>query len=518
MSDRLNITVAQINPAIADPAANAAKILQARDRFPKADLMLVPDLALQGGRLGALQAQSEFRRRLSDAVDQLTAATSSGPALLIGTGSTILLLQHGRVQAETATRSGLIAWRGLQLGVVCGEWPDVPTGQALREQGASLLIHLAHSPFGIDRPSAQQQLSDLARACHLPAIHVNRTGAQDELVFAGGSCAANADGQIRAMLPRWLADAACWAWDAASGFAATPLPPQQGREQSLYQAMVLALREYVGRNGFPGVLLGFSGGIDSALSAAVAVDALGPKRVRLVMLPSRFTSSESLTDAAQCADMLGVKLEEIAIEPAVSAVDSLLQPFFAHTQRNLAEENIQARLRMVLLMGLSNKFGHMLMATSNKSELAVGYSTIYGDGAGGYNVLKDVYKTDVFRLSRWRNAHVPDGALGPDGPAMPDNIITKPPTAELRDNQLDADSLPPYDVLDPVLEALIADNQSVAEITARGLTDQATAARIESLLLGAEYKRRQAPPGAILSAHSLSARDYPMTNPFRSGS
>ena len=269
------------------------------------------------------------------------------------------------------------------------------------------------------------------------------------------------------------------------------------------------------RNRFPGVVLGLSGGIDSALSAAVAVDALGADRVWCVMMPSRFTSQDSLDDAAECAAMLGCRLDTIPITPAMEAFDAMLAPAFEGKARDITEENIQSRIRGMTLMALSNKFGHMLLTTGNKSEMSVGYATIYGDMAGGYSVLKDAYKTTVFALSRWRNANRPKLALGPGGPVMPERVITKPPTAELRENQKDQDSLPPYDILDPILHGLVEEELSVADIVARGF-DRDTVARIERLLYVAEYKRRQSPPGVKIGVRNFGRdRRYPITNAFR---
>jgi NAD+ synthase len=280
--------------------------------------------------------------------------------------------------------------------------------------------------------------------------------------------------------------------------------------------MVVALRDYVGRNGFPGVILGLSGGIDSALSAAIAVDALGADKVWAVMMPSAYTGSVSLEDAAECARLLGIRHDVIPIVPGVEAFSDMLAPAFAGRAPDLAEENIQARLRMVVLMALSNKFGHMLLTTGNKSEMSVGYSTLYGDMAGGYSVLKDAYKTTVFALSRWRNAHRPEGALGPSGPVMPQRVIDKPPSAELRPDQKDEDSLPPYDKLDPILHGLVDRELSVHEVAAETGSDRALVAQMETLVLRAEYKRRQAPPGVKIGGRNFGRdRRYPLTNAFR---
>jgi len=280
--------------------------------------------------------------------------------------------------------------------------------------------------------------------------------------------------------------------------------------------MVTALRDYVNRNGFPGVVLGLSGGIDSAICAAIAADALGPDRVWTVMLPSRFTSAESLADATECARMIGCRYDTVPIGPAVDAFTEMLGPVFEGRSPDLTEENLQSRIRGVTLMGLSNKFGPMLLTTGNKSEMSVGYATIYGDMAGGYNPLKDAYKTTVFAISKWRNQLKPRIGLGPDGPVMPDNIIVKPPSAELREDQKDSDSLPPYDVLDPILLGLVEHEKSVAQLVGEGF-DHATVSRIERLLHLAEYKRRQAPPGVKLGSRNFGRdRRYPITHSFRS--
>jgi NAD+ synthase len=279
--------------------------------------------------------------------------------------------------------------------------------------------------------------------------------------------------------------------------------------------MMLGLRDYVNKNRFPGVVLGLSGGIDSAISAAVAVDALGAARVKCLMLPSRYTSRDSLEDADACARLLGVSYDTVEIERAVAAMGETLAPQFAGKTADTTEENIQSRLRGVILMAMSNKFGHMVLTTGNKSEMSVGYATLYGDMCGGYNVLKDIYKTEVFRLCHWRNENSPAGALGPQGRVIPERIIAKPPTAELRANQTDQDSLPPYDVLDGILECLVEREMSFEETLARGY-DAATIKRIEHLLYVSEYKRRQAPPGVKISSRNFGRdRRYPITNAFR---
>ena len=353
----------------------------------------------------------------------------------------------------------------------------------------------------------------------LPLIYGNQVGGQDELVFDGGSFVLNADRRLAAQSPmfepdllitRWQRDADDrWVCDTGSMAA----PPSD--LEAIYLAMCLGLRDYVRKNRFPGVVLGLSGGIDSALSAAVAADALGPDKVHAVMMPSRYTSSESLEDAAACAEALGIRLDEVPITPAVEGFSSMLGPIFEGREPDITEENIQARTRGVLLMAISNKLGSMLLTTGNKSEMSVGYATLYGDMCGGYSVLKDVYKTTVFALCRWRNDHHPRGALGPEGLVIPERIITKPPSAELRPDQKDEDSLPPYDELDAILQALVEADGSAADLVDEGYEPE-TVKRVSRLLDLAEYKRRQAPPGVKITRKAFGRdRRYPITNAFR---
>jgi NAD+ synthase len=286
-------------------------------------------------------------------------------------------------------------------------------------------------------------------------------------------------------------------------------------DASAYAACVLGLRDYVNGNGFPSVVLGLSGGVDSALVAAMAVDALGPERVHCIMLPYRYTSQESLADADACAQALGVRYDTIAIEPPVVGFLEALGPMFAGTEAGVTEENLQSRTRGTILMAVSNKFGGMVVTTGNKSEMSVGYATLYGDMNGGFNPIKDLYKTEVYRISAWRNANKPAGALGPDGVVIPTNILTKAPTAELRENQTDQDNLPDYEILDDILRSLIEKKEPIIDIVARG-HDPGTVKKVERLLYIAEYKRRQAAPGVKISSRSFGRdRRYPITNKFR---
>jgi NAD+ synthase len=390
----------------------------------------------------------------------------------------------------------------------------------LARAGAELMLVPNGSPFDVGKFHQRMALaSDRVAETGVPLAYVNLVGGQDELVFDGGSFVINGDGSFARLLPFWRSDVALTRWSRRDGRWVCESDGIDVREpprlSAIYSAMMLGLKDYVAKNRFPGVVLGMSGGIDSALTAAVAVDALGHDRVRGVRLPSRFTSRESQDDAVESAQLLGMRLETVEIEKPVAAAEAALAPIFSGRARDVTEENLQARVRGLLLMALSNKSGEMVVTTGNKSEMSVGYATLYGDMCGGYSVLKDVYKTEVYALARWRNAHVPDGALGPEGRVIPESSIVKAPTAELRPNQTDQDSLPPYDVLDAILNGLVEEEQSVSEIVSRGFPRE-TVVRVQHLLYLAEYKRRQAPPGVKITRKGFGRdRRYPITNLFR---
>jgi NAD+ synthase len=352
----------------------------------------------------------------------------------------------------------------------------------------------------------------------LPLAYVNQVGGQDELVFDGASFVLNADRSLAAQVPAWEETVAITDWtrgEAGWRCEKGAIAKIDDGDGAAYHACVLGVRDYVEKNGFPGVLLGLSGGVDSALVAAIAVDALGPKRVHAVMMPYRFTSNESVVDATQCAEALGIRLDTVPIGAPVEGFETALAKMFKGRAPDTTEENIQSRARGVILMAISNKFGAMVLTTGNKSEMSVGYATLYGDMNGGFNPVKDLYKLEVYRLAAWRNAHVPKGALGPAGTVIPENVITKAPTAELRENQKDEDSLPPYKVLDDILACLVEQEMPIAEIVARGHASE-TVKKVERLLYLAEYKRRQAPPGVKISSRNFGRdRRYPVTNKFR---
>jgi len=410
--------------------------------------------------------------------------------------------------------------RGVHLGVpVCEDIWTTGVCAALAQGGAEMLVVPNGSPFEAGKEDVRLALAAArVRETGLPLVYLNQLGGQDELVFDGASLVVNADRSVAWALPAWEEKVVVTEW-RREGQGWICLPGERAvaeeRSQAVYHAMMLGLRDYVNKNRFPGVVLGLSGGIDSALSAAVAVDALGSERVRCVMMPSRYTSQDSLDDAEQCAQLLNVSYETIPIEKAADTFADMLRPNFAGRPPDTAEENIQSRIRGLILMGISNKFGPMVLTTGNKSEMSVGYATLYGDMCGGYNVLKDIYKMEVFRLARWRNQSVPRGALGSPGRVIPERIITKPPSAELRDNQTDQDSLPPYEILDGILECLVEKEMSFEEVVAKGF-EPATVKRVEHLLYISEYKRRQAPPGVKIGPRNFGRdRRYPITNAFR---
>lgn len=550
MADQLTITLAQLNQSVGNLAANAEAMLSVRQRCPHSDLIVFPEMQLIGYPPEDLIQKPALIERAQAELEKLAAATADGgPAMLVGSvfvrdgalHNGVALLEGGRV-AATRFKYELpnygtfdekryflpgplpepILFKGAMIGLpICEDiWqPDVC--RHLAELGAEIFICVNGSPYEIDKDQLRIDGVAKRRAIDtgIPLIYVNRVGGQDEIVFDGASFVVGREGALWVQLPDWEEAVVDTLWTRTNGmWRCEPgeVAELADHPEDIYCAMVMALRDYVDKNRFPGVVLGLSGGIDSALCAAIAADALGPERVWCVMLPSRFTSQESLDDAAECARMLGVRLDTIPINPAVEGFDAMLAGSFADRAVDITEENLQSRIRGTTLMALSNKFGPMLVTTGNKSEMSVGYATIYGDMNGGYNPLKDAYKTTVFRVSEWRNGQRPKIGLGPDGPVMPPQIITKPPSAELRPDQKDSDSLPPYDVLDAILVGLVEHEQSVDQIVAEG-HERDTVIRIERLLHLAEYKRRQAPPGVKLGMRNFGRdRRYPITHGFRS--
>ena len=550
MTQQLSIVLSQMTQAVGDLAANADAMRAVRARHPQADLILYPELQLIGYPPEDLVLKPALAARAATLLAELAAETADGgPAMLVGSVeregdalyNIVALLDGGKIVATRRKHElpnygtfdekrvfapgplpGVVEWRGVKLGLpICEDgWLPAVCGH-LAQHGAELLISVNGSPYEIDKDDRRLSQVFAARVAEtgLPLIFLNRIGGQDELVFDGCSFVLNGDGRAAHRLTDWEAEERVTRWTKGTdGWTceAGAVAEWEAHPADIYSAMILSLRDYVERNRFPGVVLGLSGGIDSAICAAIAADALGPDKLWCVMLPSRFTSQESLDDAKGCAEMIGCRLDTIPILPAVEAFDAMLSGSFADRDVDTTEENVQSRIRGVTLMALSNKFGPMLLTTGNKSEMSVGYATIYGDMAGGYNPLKDAYKTTVFAIAQWRNAHVPRLSRNPVAPVMPAAIVTKPPSAELRPDQKDEDSLPPYADLDRMLHMLVEEEASVDDVVARYGFDRDTVARIERLLAIAEYKRRKAPPGVKLSTRNFGRdRRYPITHGFR---
>jgi NAD+ synthase len=548
-ADRLAIALAQLNPLVGDCAGNADKVRRARDQAvgDGADLVMFPELFIAGYQPEDLVLKPSFQAACRTEVEALARETADGgPAVLVGTPwvedgklyNAYLLLAGGRIDAirykvdlpnygvfdekrvfVPGPMPGPIVFKGVRIGIpICEDiWgPDVV--ECVAESGGEMLLVPNGSPYWRDKTAHRLNIA-VARVVEagLALVYLNQVGGQDEVVFDGASFVVNADRTLGAQLPafeecvaltRWRREAGVWR--CVEGPRAAVVEGEEGD----YAACVLGLRDYVDKNRFPGVVLGLSGGIDSALCAAIAVDALGAERVRCVMLPYRFTSRDSIEDSAAIARSLGVAYDVVPIEPAVEGLERALAPVFAGRPRDVTEENLQARVRGVILMALSNKFGLMVVTTGNKSEMSVGYATLYGDMNGGFNPIKDLYKTEVYRLARLRNSWKPVGALGPDGAVIPENVIVRAPTAELREDQKDQDTLPPYDMLDQIVERLVEREEPIADIIAAGFPREMVM-KVERMLNLAEYKRRQAAPGVKVTLKNFGRdRRYPITNRF----
>lgn len=550
MTKRLTLAIAQLNPTLGDIAGNVALARQARATAAGqgADLVVFSELFIAGYPPEDLVLKPAFQAACRAALEDLARDTADGgPALLIGLPwrdgealyNAVALVDGGRIQAlrykvdlpnygvfdekrvfTPGPLPGPIVFRDIRIGVpICEDiWTDEVT-DCLAETGAEILIVPNGSPWWRDKSDERLQIA-VARVVEtgLPLIYLNQLGGQDELIFDGASFGLSRDRTLDFQLPQFEAAVSIVTYEnSGDGWACVDgaIAALPDGEEADWRACVLGLRDYVDKNRFPGVVLGMSGGIDSAVCAAIAADALGPERVHCVMLPYRYTSAESLTDAEECSRRLGVRYDTIPIAGPVEGFEAALAPMFAGRPRDITEENLQSRARGTILMSISNKFGPMVVTTGNKSEMSVGYATLYGDMNGGFNPIKDLYKTRVFALARWRNGGNVAGLKGPAGEVIPVNIIDKPPTAELRENQKDQDSLPPYDVLDAILEALVEDERTVADIVAAG-HDIDTVRKVERLLYLAEYKRRQAAPGVKITRRNFGRdRRYPIVNRFR---
>ncbi len=552
--DNFRLTMAQLNPTVGDLAGNCAKAKAAWDqgKAAGADLVALPEMFVTGYQTQDLVRKPAFVADAFAHVEQLAKDCADGPILTIGVPflngerlhNSYFILKGGEIASRMDKHflpnfnvfdevrlfnRGEIAGPfavgndGPRLGSpICEDawYPDVC--EAMVEAGAEVLLVPNGSPYFRDKfPIRLMNMVSRVVENDVPLVYLNMVGGQDDQMFDGGSFVLNRSGKLAVQLP--VFDEAIVqvdfvrgedGWEAKEG--AREIFPDSIEQD--YRAMVESLRDYMGKTGFQKVLLGLSGGIDSAIVATIAADALGPENVRCVMLPSEYTSQGSLDDAQGVVDALGCKFDTVSIAGPRAAVTEALAPLFEGLEEGLTEENIQSRLRGLLLMAQSNKFGEMLLTTGNKSEVAVGYATIYGDMSGGYNPIKDMYKTLVFETCRWRNANHRPWMKAPDGEVIPVSIIDKPPSAELRPDQKDEDSLPPYDVLDGILEMLVDREMSVADCVEAGY-ERETVKRVEHLLYISEYKRFQSAPGTRLSDRAFWLdRRYPIVNRWRDNS
>ena len=543
--DVLRIAVAQSNPTVGDIAGNLAKAREARADAARhgADLVLFTELFISGYPPEDLVMKPAFLAACERAVREFAEDTADGgPGVIMGVPlargtlrhNSVMVLDGGKVTAERhkvdlpnygefqeGPMPGPVDFRGIRLGIpVCEDiWGDLGVCETLAESGAEILLVPNGSPYYRGKIDVRHQVViRQVIESDLPILYANQLGGQDELVFDGASFAFNADRKLafqmsqfeeQVIVTTWRRGEEGWFCDEG------PMSRIPEGEEADYRACMLGLRDYVNKNGFRSVVLGLSGGIDSAICAALAVDALGEERLHAIMLPYKYTSSESLADAEVCAQMLGCRYDVVPIKDPVEGFMASLSDLFEGTESGITEENLQSRTRGTILMAVSNKFGSMVVTTGNKSEMSVGYATLYGDMNGGFNPIKDLYKMQVYALARWRNAHTPPGALGPTGMVIPQNIIDKEPSAELRPDQTDQDSLPPYPALDDILESLVEHEMAVDDIVARG-HDRDLVHRIEHLLYIAEYKRRQSAPGVKITRKNFGRdRRYPITNRFR---
>jgi NAD+ synthase (glutamine-hydrolysing) len=539
-SKKLRIALGQLNLLVGDVAGNAQKIVAAAERACSelsTDLLVLPELTLSGYPPEDLLFHRGFRVAVEKGMATLKTSRSNC-GFLVGfpeyAGTQIFnsaaLIEAGEVRAthrksclpnykvfdekryfKAGAQPTVVEFRGFRIGIlVCEDIWEPEPAQLARSAGAEMFVVLNASPYEIRK---QANREDIVRRCvnelRLPVVYVNMLGGQDELVFDGNSFVMDGDGAVVMRAPPFEEDLYEVEFERVDGVA-RPVPgriaPEVTGAESVYRALVMGVRDYVGKHGFPGVVMGLSGGIDSALTLAIAVDALGKDRVHAVMMPSPYTSRMSLDDARGQAESMGVKYSVLPIDAMMKATEATLAGEFAGRAPDATEENIQSRCRMLLLMGISNKTGKMLLTTGNKSEMAVGYATLYGDMAGGFAPIKDCSKLLVYRLAEYRNSVAP---------VIPERVITRPPSAELRPDQKDSDSLPPYEILDPILEAFIEDDLSVDEICARGF-ERATVVGVLDLVKRNEYKRRQAPPGVRVSRRAFG-RDwrYPITSGYR---
>ncbi len=552
MKNKLKIVLAQLNPIVGDVKGNVQKLINIRSNLNNnIDIIVVPELYISGYPIDDLVLRDDFLELVDDQINKLAKLTNDGKAaIIIGAPrkekdtirNSVFVLDEGEIIAfrdkhnlpnsgvfdeqrifSQGPLSGPVKVRDVLIGLpICEDiWTETVV-ECLCETGADIILSINASPYTIKKRDQRMSVA-VSRVLEskLPLIYLNRVGGQDELVFDGSSFCLNYDGSLSCQLHDFKEEMSeitiekkdnNWVFKAEIKNVSSNL-------EGLYKALVMGVRDYVNNNNFPGVVLGMSGGIDSALVAAIATDALGPELVKAIMMPSPYTSKDSLEDAKNASSKLGIEYSDLDIKDGMRVIENILQDFEGpFVKSGIAEENIQSRLRGLVLMAISNKYGPMVLATGNKSEYAVGYATLYGDMCGGFAVIKDLWKTQVFALCKWRNLNKPEDFLGPDGIVIPERIITKPPSAELREDQKDTDSLPEYDILDAILQKLVEDDFSINQIISEGFNVEEVK-RVSMLLCRSEYKRFQSAPGPKVSEKAFGRdRRYPLTSGFRNWS
>ena len=549
MDKKLKIALAQLNPLVGDVSGNIEKLISIRSNLNSdIDILVAPELYVSGYPIDDLVLREDFLNLVESEINKLVQCTKDNKsAIIVGAPrkdnnhikNSVFVIENGNIVSikdkyelpntgvfdeQRIFKQGLledcVIIKGIKFGLpICEDIWEKTVLEKLSKSGAEIIIAINASPFTVSKNEERENIAILrVNETKLPIVYLNRTGGQDELIFDGSSFALNHDGKKFYSSSEFKEETVEINFQKSNGkwLGQGNLNNSSSPSERLYKALVLGLRDYVNNNKFPGVVLGLSGGVDSALVAALATDAFGPDLVQAIMLPSPFTGDESLNDAKEAAELLNINCSNLKISEAMKIVENILGDFKGPSfEPGITEENIQSRLRGLLLMALSNRYGYMVLATGNKSEYAVGYSTLYGDMCGGYAPIKDVWKTDVFKLCNWRNENYSDLFKGPKGKVIPTNIINKAPTAELRDNQKDTDSLPEYNILDEILKGLVEDEISVEKIVSKGF-DRKVVEKTAQLLARSEYKRFQAAPGPKVTNKAFGRdRRFPLTSGFR---
>ena len=549
MDKKLKIALAQLNPLVGDVSGNIEKLISIRSNLnTDIDILVAPELYVSGYPIDDLVLREDFLNLVESEINKLVQCTKDNKsAIIVGAPrkdnnhikNSVFVIENGNIVSikdkyelpntgvfdeqrifKQGSLEDCVIIKGIKFGLpICEDIWEKTVLEKLSKSGAEIIIAINASPFTVSKNEERENIAILrVNETKLPIVYLNRTGGQDELIFDGSSFALNHDGKKFYSSSEFKEETVEINFQKSNGkwLGQGNLNNSSSPSERLYKALVLGLRDYVNNNKFPGVVLGLSGGVDSALVAALATDAFGPDLVQAIMLPSPFTGDESLNDAKEAAKLLNINCSNLKISDAMKIVENILGDFKGPSfEPGITEENIQSRLRGLLLMALSNRYGYMVLATGNKSEYAVGYSTLYGDMCGGYAPIKDVWKTDVFKLCNWRNENYSDLFKGPKGKVIPTNIINKAPTAELRDNQKDTDSLPEYNILDEILKGLVEDEISVEKIVSKGF-DRKVVEKTAQLLARSEYKRFQAAPGPKVTNKAFGRdRRFPLTSGFR---